>query len=545
MRLRLKPQLGRQPAIHAKLLPDNAAQVATNTKLWDGSLASFYDVLSVNTPTKVGTKKSIYHAPIASSGTRYWFHWLDPVVVAESPVENQTENLMYFAGDSTTSGKTRYTTFPAAITSGTNYPITSWDLGVSSPSAAPGLAASGSGSGDAFDVVYIYAYVAKTTGGVAMVGAVSASATVSMQTGQSVNVTMATSYSGGGTHQVTHKRIYRTVTGESTDDFYYVAEVALATAVYNDALTDAAVLVNGVLDETDKSPPPANCHSIVMMPNGISVVAAGREVCPSVPYEPHAYPNDYRKQTDFDTVGLAVFGTDCLVLTTGVSYVLRGSYPDSMSMDRGEMTQACVSKRSIVSSQHGVFFASPTGLVLASPSGEKILTDGIIKPETWRALKPETILGAVYEGRYYGWYDTGTVQAGFVFDLNTGSFIDIDVYATATFVDPIDDRLYLQVGNDIVKWEGATTFKSKEWRSKIFEASLPYPPTACRVVADDYDDITLRLYINGDLADERSVTSELPFRLPRNFRLRTFEIEVEGKSTVTDIYYAESVEDLI
>lgn len=540
----LRPQLGRIPAEHGRRLPDNASQIATNTKFWSGTLSPFKDVSTVAAPTKTGTKKTIYYAPIIKSGTRYWYHWIDDVVVAESPVEDQTENLVYFAGDSSAVGKMRYTYLPAAVTGGTNYPINSWDLGVVSPASEPSLATSGAGSGGALDVSYAYRYVAKTAGGVSMPGPISSIATISRESGQSINVTMATSYVGGGTHQVTHKQIMRTVPGDSSGLLYLVGEVTLATSVFNDATTDATALTLPTVTVTNLAPPPDDAHSIVMLPNGVAVVASGREVRPSEPWMPHAYPPDYRQMCDFDTVGLGVYGTECIVLTTGIPYILRGSTSSTMTMDRTSMTQSCTSRRSIVSSKYGVVYACPDGLNLISQGTDRLLTKDIIDRETWQSLDPTSVLGVVYDGRYHGFYDNGVTQAGFIFDFEDGSWIDTDVFATAAFVDPINDALYLQVGSNVVKWEGGVSKKTYTYRSPKIKVITP--PTAFRVIADDYTALTLKLYADGVLKATKAVTSASVGRLPNGYKPSTIEVQLEGTAAgVASIYLADSVEEVI
>lgn len=58
-----------------------------------------------------------------------------------------------------------------------------------------------------------------------------------------------------------------------------------------------------------------------------------------------------------DIVGLAALGQSLLVLTTGYPYLITGTHPSSMGMERLDIEQSCVAKRSISNVGGGVIYA--------------------------------------------------------------------------------------------------------------------------------------------------------------------------------------------
>ena len=79
------------------------------------------------------------------------------------------------------------------------------------------------------------------------------------------------------------KRIYRVATGNTGTQFLFVAEIALATATYEDTLTDAAWRV---LESTGWDLPPDDLEGILALPNGIMVGFRRNQLCLSAQNRP-------------------------------------------------------------------------------------------------------------------------------------------------------------------------------------------------------------------------------------------------------------------
>lgn len=344
-----------------------------------------------------------------------------------------------------------------------------------------------------------------------------------------------------GSYAITKKRIYATKVGESTTDFFLAKEVPIATASTTIDLGD----LSDVLQTSDYDMPPADGHSLVEMWSGMAAMLSGKAVRLCEAYTVYAWPEGYKLPLGDTPVGQAVFDQNLLVLTTGRPYILTGQTPDAMSMSPIELDQACVSKRSIVSFGSAVVWASPDGLYAMSSGGARNLLDGIMTRDDWQALKPDTILGARYEGRYYGFYDAGAGLKGFIVDpRNPQGIIFLDDGYNAAFRDPLTDALYVLPTTSVRKWNASAFPMTATFKSKVFRQQRKTTFTCAQVLADDYDTVTLKVYADGLLRKTRTVTDGKPFRLPQGFRALDWQVEVSAKSPVLAVILGESMADM-
>ena len=73
-----------------------------------------------------------------------------------------------------------------------------------------------------------------------------------------------------------------------------------------------------------------------------------------------------------------------VVLTRADPYIVYGGDPSTLAPIRLDF-HSCVSRRSIVSGNGGVFYASPDGLCFVGPDSRAVLTEGRFNRETWNA----------------------------------------------------------------------------------------------------------------------------------------------------------------
>src|SRR5688572_29636867 len=116
---------GEVPKRVSELKDSRFAEETSNCKLETGELMAFDGLTTVNTPTKVGTKRTIY-----LWGGSFWFHWTTDVDVVRGPVEQDTSERTY-----NTDGTQPKMTYAPIATSGggTNYPNNSYNLGAPAP----------------------------------------------------------------------------------------------------------------------------------------------------------------------------------------------------------------------------------------------------------------------------------------------------------------------------------------------------------------------------------------------------------------------------
>jgi hypothetical protein len=338
-------------------------------------------------------------------------------------------------------------------------------------------------------------------------------------------------------YTLTHRRIYRSTAGV----FLFVAEIAISATSYSD--TKLAEALGEELPSLTWLPPPATLAGLTNLPNGIMAGFTGRDVYFCDPYRPHAWPVQYMQSLDFPVVGLGRMDTTLAVLTTGTPYFIQGSSPDSMVVVKSDLEQSCASKRSIVSTNNSVIYASPDGLVMLSSGGSKILTEQMFTRAQWQAtFNPSSIHAYQQDMKYVAFYTVGGVTGGFIFDLTTGQMILHTLYATAGYNDLQADKLYTAFSGRTVKIWQAGAALSYTWKSKKFTMPKVMGFSCAQVEAEAYP-VTAKIYSDNVLVHTQTVTSRAPFRLPATPGL-DWEFQIEGNTEVFNIIMAQSVTEL-
>lgn len=392
---------------------------------------------------------------------------------------------------------------------------------------------------DAESRVYTYTYV--STMGEEGPPA-SASAIVEVGPGEQVDLT-AILVQPAGDYDFEFNNIYRSLTAaDGSTNWYFVAQIAVATTTYSDTLLPENL--GEFLPSEGWVPPPSDLEGIVSMPNGIIVGFSKNTIRFCEPYQPHSWPIAYELTTEEDIVALGAFGSSLVVTTEGNPYLITGLHPSEMTMERLEISQSCVSKRGLADTGYAVVYPSPDGMMMIGPGVAKLITEDLFTRQEWQALNPSSIVGFFQDGRYLGFYDNGTVQEGFILDPKNpkASLTFTSVYATAGYNDPIDDALYLQIGDDIEKWDADATNLTYTWKSKVFVTPAPVNMAAAQVFADSYSTpITLQLEVDGVLRHTRLVYSNKPFRLPAGFLGEEFAVTLSGTVDVNQVVLADTM----
>lgn len=333
-----------------------------------------------------------------------------------------------------------------------------------------------------------------------------------------------------------HKRLYRSNGG----DYYLEAKLGAGVTSYVSRLQ--SVTSATTLTAPYNLPPPADATGVIALENELMAMFRDQTWMPCKRGYPHAYPTDYWMDVAYPIVGHAAFAGGVIVCTAAKAYLVTvGSDPASASMPTGyDNDFGCVSRRSIVSGGGGVLFASTGGLAFATSSGVTNLTLALMTKEQWEALRPDTILGAFHDNRYFGFYDNGTKQGGFILRVDTGELTWTNTYAKAAYVDPRTDSLYLVVNNQIVKWNAGAANMTAVWRSKTFQKSASGYAGA-KVEASG--SVTFRHYRNGVVKQTRTVASSDPFNLAGG-RCNQDAFEIEGAVVITRLVASNSRKDL-
>jgi len=410
---------GEVPRQSSRLLPDGFAAEAVNARLKTGDLTPWREPSTLFTLSPSGIR-TIYKMQTNNIMLR----WPDTVHVARGPVAGDTTERLYFTGakdyaDGSASGNRPKVTNYAMATGGTvhtnntagNYPNNWLLLGVPAPTGAPTATPSAPSDSDNVQfTTYVYTWINN-------LGEESApspaSALITFTDGDTTTLTgiadpTATQIidygldnTGSGT-----KRLYRAATAASGETQYlFVKDIDYNITSTTDSFTDSQL--GEVLETADWNVPPADGHSILALPNGITVMASKNQIFPSVQNRPHAYPRDFALTTDFPIVGLGAIDTTIVVLTEANPYIVVGSDPSAMSMAKLELPYGCVSRRSIAHLKgFGVIYASANGLIsINGAGGINQISDPYFTRKQWQALNPSTIFGFTHDDRYFFFYD--------------------------------------------------------------------------------------------------------------------------------------------
>lgn len=300
-------------------------------------------------------------------------------------------------------------------------------------------------------------------------------------------------------------------------------------------------------------------RGLVNMANGITLGFIDNFIAPCDPYHPYAYPPEYQIPLDYPIVGLCAFGQTAFAGTVGVPYFISGSDSMSLSAQKLNDNQACVSARSMVAAVGGVFYASPDGYCFASQNGVDVATAALFSHEEWTALKPETIFATVHDGVLYFWATPDSGQVCYGLDMVARKLTRHDMYATAVFDDIVTDAAFVAYQGGIRRLMDAAAGRAMG-TYKTGKITLPaQTPFAWIKVMSDFADgpVAVNWYADGVRNPNIAVrgysgiiptysaifTSTKPQRLPPG-RYLEHELEVVSKSRVTSVVIAGNTQEL-
>lgn len=417
------------------------------------------------------------------------------------------------------------------------------------------------------------------------------------------------SYSSGGTiariaahNNATWKqRFYWTETTPTGTEYHFVGEqVAASTAaIAGDALSGE------LLPSAEWAMPPTDMHSVGILPNGIMFGASKNELCLSEPNKPYAWPTRYRQPADFRVVGAGSVGTTIVVATEGTPYTLAGVDPATMGggMAKVEQMWPCTSKRSIASLGFGIAFAAPQGLALIGPQGAEIVTRDLATQREWAALRPETFVAAVMDGRYHFSYspEDGRSYVLTIDKTEPASMYDANYAVDELWTDPLSGQMYMLREGQLEAWEGDVGQRDLfDWWSKEFVLPRPVNLGAAKIDADftmteaesvaagqagyqvvaanqdliddgqtfgaigenilgvlpiggdemgdvpnsSFEALQFILYVDNRLKYSRQIHNSAAFKLPAGYKTDNFSVRVSGNVAVNAIVLAESMDGL-
>jgi hypothetical protein len=122
--------LGKAPKISPELLPNTAAQIAENCKLYSGDLIPYPQPVVVDNTGRTGTLKTLYALRNPSNANDLkWLSWTTDVDIAVASSNLQDEQRFYYTGD----GAPKISNYDLATTGAAPFPVTYYDLGLPIP----------------------------------------------------------------------------------------------------------------------------------------------------------------------------------------------------------------------------------------------------------------------------------------------------------------------------------------------------------------------------------------------------------------------------
>lgn len=466
---------GVAPRYSARLLPNNGATRADNCKLLSGELRGLHETQLLKDFTGAGLPNQVLRAyrlpttvaaPLPISGTDTWVPFFDPNVdFVRTPVVSDSFERYYWTGDSfVLGGVPQYNTRARINASSAPY-----RLGIPTPVNAPTVTPPG---GTDSTRSYVYTFISAY-------GEEGPSSPPTVATGTSGSWTIAgfdTTVPNPTERNIVTKRIYRTVTGAVSTEYYFVADVSLATTTFNDTVADTVVVNNNILPSLTWTPPPATLLGLCSHPGGFLVGFSGRDLWISQPYQPHAWPLQYVQTMQTEIVGVAIYGNVVVVTTTSHPYIAEGMSPLNLTFQKIDSIDPCLNRRSMATTLNGVYYASPQGIIAATGGITQLATEKLFTREEWQNQFSPTTVQAVPYGVQYIAFDTS--DAGFIFspmDQNSPlTTLDRFSNVDAVQIDGYSGDVYLVQGNQVRLWDPPQSIPlSYTWQSKEYD--LPNP----------------------------------------------------------------------
>lgn len=253
--------------------------------------------------------------------------------------------------------------------------------------------------------------------------------------------------------QAFRRRVYKSITGNETEDDRFIAEFSDADAWGEKEISVSDGEAGEAMPEVES--PPVDLHGMLYVPGGFYVGYTDtlpKTVMFSDALMPYSWPTQYHYDIHDRIVGMATNKNTVFVMTDNRVWILRGSYPDTM-VSSALSPAACVSERSIVQYGNNVFFASNFGYCMVTNSatdGDVVvnLTDKFFTKDQWLALNPQTCRACQVDGRILAFFTANGKTVGYIFDLNEKECLltTHDEVASAMCVVPeTDTMLYVGV----------------------------------------------------------------------------------------------------
>lgn len=392
------------------------------------------------------------------------------------------------------------------------------------------------------------------------------------------------------------KRLYRTSGTKS--QFQLVATGTTATT-YSDTILDVNIPGDEAISANWELPP-VGLKGVFTLPSGAIAGFSGNELCLSEPFQPHAWPPEYRMRSEYPIVAAAMFTSGIVLGTTGEPVVVLGHEPGQMMAQPTKAAYPCASKRSMVSLGDRVGYATAHGYATVGDNGVELMTVGNYTRDDWSKLTPATMIADSVRGRLYI-MTRGQGTKLLIFDYLDGTGLTTsDIDATEIFADALTGKLFVSdaLNKDVREFDPVDgVFMTMDWMSKEFVVPEPMNIGAARINfvsrwdqatydslladfnaavaannaalatadgafnADEFNvrevngsslgvvrapdleapGVTFTLYVDGVVVFSQVIPNSKAFALPSGYRSDTYTLRVQGQSVIKSIDFAQTM----
>ena len=349
---------------------------------------------------------------------------------------------------------------------------------------------------------------------------------------------------------VSEIRIYRTPTGSTIADYFYVGSINVLSNWGTFQFTDnvKAEQLNEALSSTNYYPPDQALVGLMSLPNGILCAWKGNELWFSEAYKPWAWPPQYIKVLPHAIVGGIPHGSGAVITTTTNPYSVSGVSPDSMTTTRMNVDQAGVSKWSLAVVDGVAMYASNDGLVVITGATASLAqSQKFFTREVWRQAYSSGLSHmrfAVWDGRLVVFSDTNAFTPFMLrFDEADGTMTDLPGFtAQCAFISQLSDQFYYASGTGLYQFNGGSD-KTAVWQSREIVMNKPLNfGFAQAVVTGSW---SIQFYANGALKHTQAVSDGVTnFRLPSGFLADRWKLKISGTGRFRELRVSETAREL-
>lgn len=350
-------------------------------------------------------------------------------------------------------------------------------------------------------------------------------------------------------------RVYRTPTGSTIADYFYVGAISVLSqsgATFTFADNIKAEQLNEPVSSTYYYPPPSGLVGLMSLPNGILAAWKGNELWFSEAYKPWAWNPSNVKTLNANVVGGIAHGSGAVITTVKQPYVVSGVSSDAMTTSRLNVDQAGVSKWSIAVVDGVVMYASHDGIVaIVGNSGSLNASQKFFTREVWRTRYGSGLTGmrfSVWDGRLVVFHAAGNFTPFMVrTDEADGALTDLpNLTAKCAFISQLSDQFYFANGSTIYQFNGGTD-QTATWQSRELVIPRPLNYGAAQAVCEGTWTLELWASIQGLFVlkhTQNLVTGITNFRLPSGYESDRYRLKLTGTGRFRELRMAQTARGL-